>query len=99
MKKMFVAGCLLASCFLLQAQTTGEGTAKANPQKRLDELKGTYELRYTTRALALLPSNLAEIIELNRKKTEVNTIRLNENVEVLIYPLNQISTNSTKNKE
>ncbi|MFM2305346.1 MAG: hypothetical protein RLZZ367_15 [Bacteroidota bacterium] len=69
------------------AQTTTPAKAVPIEQQKLDALKGTYEIRtQNPRIPYVLPSNLAEIIEKNRKEREATQLQLNENVLLIIYP-------------
>lgn len=91
MKKVFgflVVSMLMFSAFAQQ----GQESKNANQlQKRIEDLKGTYELRYLgdDRSLPMLPSNLADIIEKNRKPNEINSVLLNEKLQLIIYPANR----------
>lgn len=62
-------------------------------QQQLDALKGTYEIKMAGRQPGVLPSNLAEIIEKNRKENEITTLKLSESITLVIYPKNQVQTN------
>lgn len=77
----------------ISAQNTATKGAVPEQQKKLESLKGTYELRRTgnSRDMFMLPSNLADIIEANRKETTQETIKLNENVLLIILPKNQVA--------
>lgn len=61
-------------------------------QQQLDALKGTYELKAANARHAFtLPSDLAQIIEKNRKKDEAVQIQLNDNITLIIFSKNQIA--------
>lgn len=69
------------------AQTNTPAKAVPLQQQKLDALKGTYEIRtQNPRVPYVLPSNLAEIIEKNRKENEATQLKLSENALVIIYP-------------
>lgn len=59
-------------------------------QKKLDALKGTYEIKRSVREMVMLPSNLAEIITSNRKEKEVSVVKLNATTDLVIYPASAI---------
>lgn len=99
MKKILMVGFLINYGFSVFAQQTVEVDTALSMQQLLNELKGTYELKYTGRMLPVLPSNLAEIIEQNRKETVLTVIKLNEQVELVIYPGNSVANNRLRNKE
>ena len=86
MKKIIVTGCFMLCLLLAGAQNVSENPRKTEEQKKLDALQGTYKLVYSGRTMSLLPSNLAELIEKHRKRNKINTIRLNDDVDVVIYP-------------
>lgn len=69
------------------AQTTTPAKAVPIEQQKLDALKGTYEIRtQNPRVPYVLPSNLAGIIEKNRKESETTQLQLSDNVLLIIYP-------------
>ena len=90
MKKIIVF-LMVLSCLSIAAQQAGKAENANVLQKRIDDLKGTYELRYLSddRLLPMLPSNLADIIEKNRKPNETTTVLLNEKLQLIIYPANR----------
>ena len=61
-------------------------------QKKMDGLKGTYEVKaIDARIMTSLPSNLADIIEKNRKENEDNSLILNENTILIIYSKSRVA--------
>ena len=87
MKKL-IALLLLIWGYSFAQTTSGEQYSKQ--QTKLDALKGTYEIVNKSRGAIMLPSDLADIIEKNRKETDQTVITLNEQVEVTIYPKNKV---------
>ena len=97
MRLFFTSLAFLLISFSLFSQNTSD--AAINPeQKKLDALKGTYEIRRSAREMPLLPSNLADIISANRKENELNVVKLNETTKLLIFPMIQIRNASLKTK-
>ena len=92
MKKILNSIIAMLLFFTAMAQQANETKPVNLLQKRIDDLKGTYELRYLSndRMMYSLPSNLADIIDKNRKATENNTILLNEKLQLIIYPANHL---------
>jgi len=72
------------------AQNQNAATTAKTEQQKLDALKGTYEIKANSRQMVSMPSNLADIIESNRKETETNTLQLNEFATLVIYPKSSI---------
>lgn len=85
---------LIGACLSLQAQTAGSTKSIPVEQTRLDQLKGTYELKQTSREMGVLPSNLAQIIESRRKENTYDTVYLNSYWQLIIYPKAQITHNN-----
>ena len=95
MKKILSTLVFLISFFFMFSQTNQEVL-----KKKLEALRGTYEIRQLDKGsndgrergrYGTLPENLADVIETNRKETEINRIMLNENVELVIYPKSNIA--------
>ncbi|HLP52104.1 MAG TPA: hypothetical protein VK154_14545 [Chitinophagales bacterium] len=83
---------LLMVAFSSNAQVNSNKGEVPELQKKIDALKGTYELKaIDARIMTSLPSNLAEIIEKNRKDTEDNSYTLNENTILIIYSKNRVA--------
>jgi hypothetical protein len=91
MIRIFAMLFAVLTCFAAFSQQSANKDQVPAQQQKLDALKGTYELKKTSRNVASLPSNLAEIIENNRKEGETNTISLNQDVQLIIYPKKQIA--------
>ena len=89
--KNIIVFLMVFSCLSVAAQQAGKAENVNLLQRRIDDLKGTYELRYLSddRMLPMLPSNLADIIENNRRPNETNTVLLNEKLQLIIYPANR----------
>ena len=95
MKRFFTIAIVCCSCFCAFSQSN----VSQSPKDELDALKGTYQLKYyDPRVMSMLPTNLAQVIKSNRKENEVVTVKLNENVEVIIYPKNKIVSPALKAK-
>lgn len=91
MKKNFLSLLFFVGIALgALAQNPNANAGTKTEQQKLEALKGTYEIRPTSRQLYTLPSNLADIIESNRKEAETNTIQLNQYATLVIYPKNSI---------
>jgi hypothetical protein len=90
-RKIYALALLI--CFVSLHTFAQTAVVKELPaaQRKLDALKGTYELLSNTREMAMLPSNLADIIEQNRKDSELTTMQLNGNLTLIIYPRNQVT--------
>ena len=97
MKKILNSIIAVLFFFTAMAQQANETKPVNLLQKHIDDLKGTYEIRYLNdeRRMPMLPSNLADIIEKNRKPTETNKVLLSENLELIIYPANRLSPAKT----
>ena len=91
MKKIVTLVVTLAVFELSFSQTDNSSVQRSIQQQKLDALKGTYALKSNSRTMSMLPSDLADIITRNRKEKEVNRIKLNEEVELIIYPSKEIS--------
>lgn len=98
MKSLLVTLCILVIHLTAFSQNS-EQPSKPVAQQKLDLLKDTYELKSDSRLMPMLPSNLADIIEKNRKENETNVIQLQEHLELIIYPRNQIKKTTAANKQ
>ncbi|MFN8323665.1 MAG: hypothetical protein U0T74_13470 [Chitinophagales bacterium] len=98
MKSLIITLCILIIHLTVFPQNN-EQSSKPLAQQKLDLLKGTYELKSDSRLMPMLPSNLADIIEKNRKENESNVIQLQNNLELIIYPRNQIKKAPASNKQ
>ncbi|MBL0309247.1 MAG: hypothetical protein IPP77_06095 [Bacteroidetes bacterium] len=96
MKTLYTSLFLLLSLFsFCQNQQGIEQPNEA--QKKLNALKGTYEIKRLSRERYLLPSNLADVIIKNRKAKELTVVKLNEGTELVIYPFASLEK-AAKNK-
>ncbi|HLP19041.1 MAG TPA: hypothetical protein VK174_01995 [Chitinophagales bacterium] len=95
MAKNFISLLLLLMvAFSSNAQANSNKGEVPELQKKIDALKGTFELKLiNTRSVPALPSNLAEIIETNRKESEDNRLTLNENTILIIYSKSRVAGN------
>ena len=98
MKSLLVTLCILVIHLTVFSQNS-EQPSKPVAQQKLDLLKDTYELKSDSRLMPMLPSNLADIIEKNRKEDETNVIQLQEHLELIIYPRNQIKKTPAASKQ
>lgn len=96
MNKTILTAFLFAVSGHAMLAQSSQKTQESQPtlQQAIDALAGTYELRprTDTRMSSTLPSNLAEIIEKNRKDSEDVVVHLNDMVDVLIYSKQRIQT-------
>lgn len=90
MKKTFLSVLVVLSFLGVFAQKSEYQKDVPEAQRKLDALKGTYDIKNTSRNPGVFPSNLAEIIEKNRKDKELNTIQLTDDLVLIIYPKSQI---------
>lgn len=97
MRVFFTLLAFLLISISLFSQNTSD-PAISPEQKKLDALKGTYEIRRSAREMTLLPSNLADIISVNRKERERTVIKLNESTELIIFPQSEIRNSSLNTK-
>ncbi len=100
MKKLITLFAIVFACSIsCNAQSAASTNDVPIEQKRLDALKGTYALEnLNPRFPASVPSDLAAIIEKNRKDNEETRLRLNENIVLVIYPRNKISNSAVPEK-
>lgn len=93
MAKNFISLLLLLMvAFSSNAQANSNKGEVPELQKKIDALKGTFELKVIdARVMTSLPSNLAEIIEKNRKDAEDNSLALNENTILIIYSKSRVA--------
>lgn len=100
MKKLITLFAIVFSCSLAcNAQSATTTNDVPMEQKRLDALKGTYALEnLNPRLLSSAPSDLAAIIEKNRKDNDESRVQLNENLILVIYPRNKISNSALPEK-
>jgi len=98
-KKMYLLSVVFAALSGPALCQQSQGKELPVEQKKLDLLKGTYQVVNNSREMPMLPSNLADIIEQNRKESELNTIKLNDNVTLIIYPKNGIVNSTPADKK
>ena len=90
MKKMFLLLCF----FMLSLSVFGQDTVKNNNvtiAEKLKKYEGTFQIQVKNpRLKPAIPYNIDELIEANRKETEVTYVQLGTAVRLMVLPKNEI---------
>ena len=94
MKKMFLLICF----FMLSLTVFGQDTTKntnVTIAEKLKKYEGTFQIQVKNpRLKPAIPYNIDELIETNRKETEVTYVQLGTTVRLMVLPKSEIRKKS-----